>query len=564
MPRTTRAAARAQEDISGTIHLDEDVRNQIQDAVNNFAEISINDVLQEQSHYNPEAKPAKARKGKGTRKGNDKKNKKEASAVDTETSDKENAWSHEEQVSEGEDRSASLNELDHATSSGASSLPLDPSQAANEARHSEEQTARDQDSQSSDANTTQTAEDEATQSEVLNAPSEAVQRLQSLFDEAAADDMSEDAMPQQMRSKQAMADALKASDEVGHATDDVNIGLGKSSGKDKRTLIKSNGPTAKILKTQPSGKTTTVTKSSKPATMESTKKVSPKMANGKAGTARVRSSVLAPTKASAAKESASKEDPARSSEQQVKERSAIAALHTPPRVAKSTKPLTKSTFRLPSEGLAEKMKTQRAERLKRMEEHAQKKVAEIKSRPATATTKTKPMEVKETAASRGRKSMAAVPKDESNGMVNRASTVHARPKSMLVRNARPSGVGSERHARPTLLSAESKESNLAEFSGACQLAVGQVALTPSTLTQPNAGSKESSKRSRADLKTHEQQIKEQAETARKARAEAAERGRQASREWAEKMKTKSAAGAFKRAQAEHAAAAASESDSMGV
>lgn len=87
----------------------------------------------------------------------------------------------------------------------------------------------------------------------------------------------------------------------------------------------------------------------------------------------------------------------------VKQRSAITALHTPPALEKSSKPLTKSNFQLPGEAVTAKFKAQREERLKKEEEEAMKR-KEFKPRPAPKFAK--PVEVKATAASRARMSIA--------------------------------------------------------------------------------------------------------------------------------------------------------------
>lgn len=65
----------------------------------------------------------------------------------------------------------------------------------------------------------------------------------------------------------------------------------------------------------------------------------------------------------------------------VKQRSAISALHTPPAVAKSRKPVTKSNFQLPGEAAAAKLKAMKEEREKRREE-AEEKARQEKDKPA--------------------------------------------------------------------------------------------------------------------------------------------------------------------------------------
>jgi len=88
--------------------------------------------------------------------------------------------------------------------------------------------------------------------------------------------------------------------------------------------------------------------------------------------------------------------------QKTKSRSTISALHTPPRVTKSNKPVTKSTFQLPGEAIATKLKAQREERLLRMAEE-EKKRKEFKARPMAKPTK--PLLFKATVTSRARMSL---------------------------------------------------------------------------------------------------------------------------------------------------------------
>lgn len=88
--------------------------------------------------------------------------------------------------------------------------------------------------------------------------------------------------------------------------------------------------------------------------------------------------------------------------QKTKSRSTISALHTPPRATKSNKPVTKSTFQLSGEAIAAKLKAQREERLLRMEEE-EKRRKEFKARPMAKPTK--PLVFKATLTSRARMSL---------------------------------------------------------------------------------------------------------------------------------------------------------------
>lgn len=190
-----------------------------------------------------------------------------------------------------------------------------------------------------------------------------------------------------------------------------------------------------------------------------------------------------------------------------KERSAITALHTPPKLVKSNKAPTTSTFQLPSEALKEKFRIQREERQKRQEEQAQKQKenAPKSSIPQKHTTKPRiPSGDQSILASRPRQSISGTIKEASKEKKVEAGA--PRPKAATIRpirrpstlNHKPVGAGTMRERRP---------------AGGRISSIGLPRAEEPTMTAA-----------------------QKAEAAKKARADAAEKGRVASREWAERKK----------------------------
>lgn len=221
---------------------------------------------------------------------------------------------------------------------------------------------------------------------------------------------------------------------------------------------------------------------------------------------------------------------------------------TPPPAARSTKAPTKSTFQLPGEAVAAKLKAAREERLKREAAAASSKPATekkdaaadkkpaFKARPAPNMAKQVPS-VRQTAASRARESImnpssTTAPKTTGTG----TSSSHKRSNTVATTRPRPSTTPAPpqltvpKRPRPSSMQIPSS-------SGGAQ-------------RNPSAGSgsgtakgKEVYARAAAAKNAAEAEKREKEDAARKARAAAAERGRQASREWAEKQRAKKAAAA---------------------
>ena len=257
---------------------------------------------------------------------------------------------------------------------------------------------------------------------------------------------------------------------------------------------------------------------------------------------------------------------------------------------KSTKPPTRSTFELPGEAIARKLKEQREERLKRIEEDPDKKPP-FKARPVR---KSSTPIVKGTATSRARMSLAAKP-DTSDYSINDQQAPASKPKTTIVAakaglpystealNKRlsvfsankPTEEASKRLSSTlTTLTVSKKRTTPANTSArlvraastsisntnttttttaprrASTMVMGPppapprqtssiiIVPAPAELAQQKIRGKEVFNRVRVEQDERDRIKREKEEAAKKARAEAAERGRLASREWAERQRLK--------------------------
>ncbi|EGP82985.1 uncharacterized protein MYCGRDRAFT_111542 [Zymoseptoria tritici IPO323] len=224
---------------------------------------------------------------------------------------------------------------------------------------------------------------------------------------------------------------------------------------------------------------------------------------------------------------------------------------TPPPPPKSSKAPTQSTFQLPGEAVAAKLKAAKEARLQKETEEQKKKV--FKARPAPSMT-SKPV-VRQTSASKARESLMTGVKP-----TPAPSASHRRAASLA--SSRLAGRTSV-VSKPTPSAGIAKKSSTPSFTQ--PISVPKRASTSmATLHRPRPSTALSSKsnpagaaalgnRSNSTSKgkevfnraanaknSAEQQKKEKEEAAKKARAEAAERSRALSREWAEKQKAKKA------------------------
>lgn len=257
---------------------------------------------------------------------------------------------------------------------------------------------------------------------------------------------------------------------------------------------------------------------------------------------------------------------------------------------KSTKPPTRSTFELPGEAIARKLKEQREERLKRTEEDQDKKPA-FKARPVR---KSSAPIVKATATSRARLSLAAKP-DTSDSSINDLQAPVSKPKTKRVAAAKiphpsstealnkrlsvfstnkPTEEASKRLSSTLAPLTISKQRTIPANTSARLVRAASTSIStantttttaprrastmimgpppppprpassiiivpaPAELAQQKLRGKEVFNRVRVEQDERDRIKREKEEAAKKARAEAAERGRLASREWAERQRLK--------------------------
>jgi hypothetical protein len=280
------------------------------------------------------------------------------------------------------------------------------------------------------------------------------------------------------------------------------------------------------------------------------------------------SSKRIPPTASSAKAPATKTSPRAKKETTIphsKPRPVSLSFPTPPPTAKSSKPPTKSTFQLPGEAVAAKLKAAREERAKREATAAstkdEKKPA-FKARPVPITLKKTPS-VRHTAASRARDPAKAGEVAAKPTTSTTTSTGHKRSNTISTSKPRPSTVPSsstnkppapstltvQKRARPSSMFVSSTTASAATSAAAAAAAPRNPSISsssgatsrPSTARITSGASskgKEVYARFGAARDAAENEKREKEEAARKARAAAAEKGRAASREWAEKQRVK--------------------------
>ena len=232
---------------------------------------------------------------------------------------------------------------------------------------------------------------------------------------------------------------------------------------------------------------------------------------------------------------------------------------TPPPAAKSTKAPTQSTFQLPGEAIAAKLKAAReARQQKEAEQEEEKKRTTFKARPVPAGLSKAPS-VRQTNASKARESMmngkeslrtsTSVPP---GGSLRRANSVAATttttrptapaPRSRVVSKdsaqpvsttLKPSTDSLTVKKRPSTALASMSKPRTSFATIAPTDTITRVASNP---TKGTAKGKEVFNRAAAAKDAARTEKLEKEAAAKKARADAADRGRQASREWAEKQK----------------------------
>jgi hypothetical protein len=267
--------------------------------------------------------------------------------------------------------------------------------------------------------------------------------------------------------------------------------------------------------------------------------------------------------------------------------------------AKSTKATTTSSFTLPGEAVAAKLKTQREERQKREEEAVTKEAGrKVVPRPTTAP-KERPrlssmaapaIKPRETKTSQARQSLmvANSEKRTASGTSNKENVAPSKntgPKTTkdvvlkakeLAAKRKTSGVSFRTDVKDAgTMDAGSVRANSAIRRTGPTISTGATrkdSMVPSPSSESDTGAKKSTM-NKADLVSQkgrevfgrdkmqkaemDRARREKEDAAKKARADAAERGRIASREWAEKQKKRVAA-ASEAAKKQQAVVASSE------
>jgi hypothetical protein len=221
------------------------------------------------------------------------------------------------------------------------------------------------------------------------------------------------------------------------------------------------------------------------------------------------------SEATAAKLKAQKEERLKRMEEAGGDKPSTRPISMPP-PPKSTKQLTKPSFQLPGEATAARLKAQKEERLKRMEE------AEAAKKAALAAPVRKPI------AHRPRQSLLV--KDAPGVSIPPPPQVEASQRSTSLASKR-SSVIEPSASRSTSTSSANRNSLL--------LAEGKKStVTPVDAAALKSKGKQVFNRDKMEKEAMERERREKEEAAKKARAEAAERGRIASREWAERQRKK--------------------------
>ena len=229
---------------------------------------------------------------------------------------------------------------------------------------------------------------------------------------------------------------------------------------------------------------------------------------------------------------------------------------------KSAKPATTSSFKLPGEEIAAKLKAQREERIKREEEAAAKDAAKKVARPTNAlkpaarlstlaAPKVQPRETKTSQARQslmlGKDTKQSSTEDKENQAPVKAATVRSRPapsatKDLAVRKrtSLPTASAADANsakprARPSTLAPAAAHRKVSTTRPSDSDVARRVISKPDGREVFSRGLRE-----QQDL---EKMKREKEDAAKKARADAAERGRVASREWAEKQRKKALADA---------------------
>lgn len=231
-----------------------------------------------------------------------------------------------------------------------------------------------------------------------------------------------------------------------------------------------------------------------------------------------------------------------------KQRPISMSFPTPPPPSKSTKAPTRSSFQLPGEAVAAKLKAAREARaVAELSKAEEEKKPAFKARPAPSMLKKTPS-VRQTAASRARDSTVngnAAPKPTTSTR----STSPKRSNTVATSKPRPSTLSASTSIASARTNALAVPRSRPSTSGPCATSAPKPTSAAERIGRSvSAGTtkgKEVFNRAAAAKAAAEQEKKDKEEAAKKARAAAAERSRQISREWAEKQKAKKMGAATK-------------------
>lgn len=356
-------------------------------------------------------------------------------------------------------------------------------------------------------------------------------------------------------------DSIEALDNMDEAVEKVNLGIANANSPEKKQSPKPSDEKGRPKKSKPAP-VVRLTKAA--AARLSMAQTANKETGNSSTTARPRpSTMLGRTngvRQSIAPAATNKPSPKPKKETVIphsKPRPISLSFPTPPPAARSSKAPTKSSFQLPGEAVAAKLKAAREERMKREAAAAtskanakaaldEKKPA-FKARPVPSTLKKTPS-VRHTAASRARESIMtgdAAPKPAtaaSTTGLKRSNTVpSSRPRPSTVpataaKPSRPAQLTVQKRARPS--SVHVPASGTIAPRQISSSSARQSTAPAARSTSATSKGKEVYARFSAARNAAENEKREKEDAARKARAAAAERGRAASREWAEKQKVR--------------------------
>ena len=223
---------------------------------------------------------------------------------------------------------------------------------------------------------------------------------------------------------------------------------------------------------------------------------------------------------------------------------------TPPPPPKSRKAPTQSTFKLPGEAVAEKLKAAREARTQK--EAGEQKKQPFKARPVPAGMSKAPS-VRQTSASKARESLMTgkdvkpVPSTSTSGPAHKRanSVATTRPTAQKPRVTSTDTLTAAMNSSVARLSAPRKRPSTAmadiskpRASLATSTGPSGLGRIPSGQTTGTAKGKEVFNRAAAAKAAANKEKSDKEEATKKARVEAAERSKQAAREWAEKQKRK--------------------------